>query len=416
MNKLKKEQVLIQGEGLQIKALLSESQLNKIAEELNLNIDTINQYLRRKKLPIKFINELRKLYPSIWSKLKKLEEQLETILLEIKEEIEVYEGEEDSEIFEYLMEQTSKIKNQYLFILAKGNYGRFMINRKKTCQAEKILKEVIALSEKNNFHDLAIDYTIEMAYSLYLEKRFKEGLNEIIQVESQVKKICLSERHETCYRFFYFKGILLEALKQHPKARNEFKKAIDFTENQFKIGRAFMNLAISYKNDGHYPSAIKYNEKALDIYKKLNDIEMISIIKNNMANVYFKINEIEKALFLIKSAIDEAPENILLNRKLNMYNSYFEIANFANYDLKNIVESIFSLLREGEKIIQNKFIIQESVELILNNCMIEQKKKLLTIFLELLSKELEEYELEFFKARVGEITLALIERKEVSIK
>ena len=110
-------------------------------------------------------------------------------------------------------------------------------------------------------------------------------------------------------------GILFDLMKEPDKAMEHYQKSLelDYKNNdEIKIARVTSNIALLYLQEGAYQKAIEIYEKNLDYYIK-EDIRSAACREmGNLGDVFYKINDFEKAESYLLSSIAEA-ENLQLD-------------------------------------------------------------------------------------------------------
>jgi len=120
-----------------------------------------------------------------------------------------------------------------------------------------------------------------------------------------------------------------------------------------QLGSIYTSLAHAYEQKGLYQKAISYNFQALNIRKKLGQIEVCNSSIINIAGDYFFLNKIDSAWEYMNDGLKKAKANnrsyLLENGYRNLY-KYF----FSRNDLKNALFYYQKFAAIGDSIIIDK--------------------------------------------------------------
>lgn len=97
----------------------------------------------------------------------------------------------------------------------------------------------------------------------------------------------------------------------------QFKQALDYHLKALKIAQShklsshyfyttYSALCLSYTDQGNYTPAIEFGYKALHEVEVQKDTLNVAIVNNNLANIFFEVNNYEKALVHYKKALEIA--------------------------------------------------------------------------------------------------------------
>ena len=82
----------------------------------------------------------------------------------------------------------------------------------------------------------------------------------------------------------------------------EIRQANNIDSND--TANSFHNLASSYLRLNDYKKSVNFNLNALDMRKRLNNIDAIITSNNRLGLVYSKFGDYEKSLFHYKDALE----------------------------------------------------------------------------------------------------------------
>ncbi len=116
----------------------------------------------------------------------------------------------------------------------------------------------------------------------------------------------------------------------YDKDQNRFKKlseeALALSQKIYRkqtIAVAYLNWASANEISGDYDSSIVYNQKALDIYKDLNDSVGISVALNNMGITYMQMGDYSSGVYSFNRAL---PIDVAKNDSFNLCIDYLNLA------------------------------------------------------------------------------------------
>jgi len=143
------------------------------------------------------------------------------------------------------------------------------------------------------YSDLGLYYFLESKHEL-AEEVFLKAFELIYQVKYDIDKDIL-------YYLYYRRGILYSELNKLDLAKQMFFEALKYSDSSVEKGKTLMNIGIAYKKEKQYKEAIKYYDEAL---KYVIDKYSQSIIYNNKAELYKKLDDLDKAEQYIRMALE----------------------------------------------------------------------------------------------------------------
>jgi DNA-binding NtrC family response regulator/Tfp pilus assembly protein PilF len=150
---------------------------------------------------------------------------------------------------------------------------------------------------------------IELVESLIRQKKFKEALAEIRDLESQKVTDQFSiERGHIHYLLsltFHHLGRYEEGLKEGRKAFELFKNTLEnkrIAEIQFTLGRIYVSL-------GDFDDAESELRDAITTYRRIDDKQGIITVYNKLANICFIKSNFDRAIEYINQCITHCDES-----------------------------------------------------------------------------------------------------------
>ncbi len=186
----------------------------------------------------------------------------------------------------------------------KYNYGEGMVrdyfDLARLTDEKFYIEKSIQLSNSLNFYKYIIDAKrLMLYYYMVAEKNDEKALN-YLENEPEVKESFLNNGIANYYRT---KGQIYLYSNKADSALHYFKLAeYDFV-NKFdeKLIRAlFREIAQSYQLLHNMPNAIAYYTKVLQISKRMNDINTIASVSDELSKIYEQQNDYKQAFFYAK--------------------------------------------------------------------------------------------------------------------
>ena len=178
-----------------------------------------------------------------------------------------------------------------------------------------ILERMAALLSNQKQYDEAERYVLE-AYQI------SQKLNDNIRLEITAT---------TAGNIYYWK-------KDLKKAETFYQKAYDFSQLSGRVsGRTLNNLAIVYNNSKQYDKAITTYNKAIEVYKKRNEKELIAQAHINIGASHNDAGHYAEAIEYVEMGIQELRT---LNSTAGMPEAYEELVSIYSHknDLKNALD------------------------------------------------------------------------------
>ena len=178
-----------------------------------------------------------------------------------------------------------------------------------------ILERMAALLSNQKQYDEAERYVLE-AYQI------SQKLNDNIRLEITAT---------TAGNIYYWK-------KDLKKAETFYQSAYDFSLLSGRVsGRTLNNLAIVYNNAKQYDKAIATYNKAIDVYKKRNEKELIAQAHINIGGSHNDAGHYAEAIEYVEMGIQELRA---LNSTAGMPEAYEELVSIYSHknDLKNALD------------------------------------------------------------------------------
>jgi len=146
-------------------------------------------------------------------------------------------------------------------------------------------------------------------------------------------------------------GLTFWTLGKHQKALKELNTALSIARKikgrEDEVASTLNNIGIIYREMGNYPRALGVFHEALDIDEQLKSEWAISYDLRNMAQTYIKSGKVEKAIPLLKTAIEKAAS---IGNRINEAKAILGLANAhellgKNGEAENFFQKALTLSR-----------------------------------------------------------------------
>jgi tetratricopeptide (TPR) repeat protein len=171
------------------------------------------------------------------------------------------------------------------------------LNTKKAPEkAIKFGERFMVLSEENSNDELKAGVLFNLAIAnIYLREyeNSKELLDEAIKIrEALGDELAVSEAKSQLAFVFYRTGDIDTAYRIICEAQVVSEKY----DNKRKMATDMYRRGVFAKKTGRYEEAILYYNKAIDVYKLLDNEQMVGQLLGNIGNVFINLNLYDKAL------------------------------------------------------------------------------------------------------------------------
>lgn len=330
---MKIDKLYIKGQGIQLKEILQSKSLTmkQIAELFGIKENSVKKELNSMIISNqKFISNIEELLRSKLNELiVSVESQVQEYIIRIRKNIKTYTDKEDSKIINELLDLSEQYTDLYHQLIAKGNVALYRFNMGLEWDAVKYLDEIIKVSEKNNFNDLALYYSVQLSY-INLYEDIKQS-RKILDNAAYFLQKDISD--DVLHSYYYFYGIVLNRQGFSRQAREYFEKAEKYAVEDDQKINSLLNISLTYYNEKSYKTALLWNRKAFDKAQLAGNKNLMSTVLNNIANIYIDMGEIERAKWYIEKAMERFNEINELYRKLSIYSTYLELSSKKEEEL-----------------------------------------------------------------------------------
>jgi len=135
-----------------------------------------------------------------------------------------------------------------------------------------------------------------------------------------------------------------EAINYSYLAKEKFKQMDDEKE----YAKTLFLLAEEYKKRGDIDNAIKYSQKTLSVYRKLDDVVNIAKIENNLGKLFFEFDNIEESFIHLNKAKElrlKLKDSNIIETLVNICENYIKLKDVSNS--RKILQEIMERIDEG---------------------------------------------------------------------
>ena len=228
------------------------------------------------------------------------------------------------DMYQQALSRAREVKDNGFEILILGHIGLIYSAQANYPEALKLYEQALQLSRASNQDDSrSLGSLNNMANVYSVQGQYAQALSTHQQVLAA---------HQRFYKFF-FKGVTPDTIRsvcadhenfsdiaslkeicdkptQIPTGRNLdfFRKMIHISEEleHSGIATSYLNVAKLYSDQGDYPKALEFQQKAIEIFREQKDENREATALNNMGTVYADQGNYARALELVQQALNVA--------------------------------------------------------------------------------------------------------------
>lgn len=344
MQKLNLKDIKLRSAGYYVKneILQKYDSIEAFADSINIYKDSVCKYLDSSKLgsatfKLKLVQCLDKgLNDIIITK----ESQIRNWVNDITNNICLYRSKDDIELLQKVKGLCIKYELQVetAKTLRAISTNNFYNNNSST--AIELLKLSIEILDNENENKLVFEYTSELALVYFYENDFKKA-NEIMRNIRYLISI-YEFNNEVLHLYYYRLGQILRLLNKNKDAQEMFIKAFEYGYDNYYKGKALMNIGITLKNQKCYVKALEIYLDTYYYFEK-NDTLSISILENNIAELYKEIHNYDKAIKYINKAIIRLGDTNI--QKKFIYTQTYVQVKILQGEPKEAIHELISLIK-----------------------------------------------------------------------
>jgi tetratricopeptide (TPR) repeat protein len=93
-------------------------------------------------------------------------------------------------------------------------------------------------------------------------------------------------------------GILYRHLGRYEESLSCYERAMEQHESggdKFHLGAIYMGMSLTLRDKGEPERALQFSQRALDIFRAMDNIKLVAEVQNNMAQAYLAIGKVDEA-------------------------------------------------------------------------------------------------------------------------
>ncbi|WP_152912109.1 tetratricopeptide repeat protein [Caloranaerobacter sp. TR13] len=269
---------------------------------------------------------------------------------------------------DYFYNKLDYSKSKFYYMKALGNYFRLKDYTNLANVCSKVGKCLIkksdyetaislndyALSIMENFdiseEKLKKRILFNNALALYKIKSYEESLNCLNKLISEFE----ISQNSNYMDVLQLKGNIFTRIGKYEEGLKIYKQLLDLSRvnnNLEKMASAYNNIGEVYYKLNYVEKSIEFLEKSLEIRKEINSIYLISTIKSFIDKL-FEIGKYNKAKMYLIELSDIAKNKGDMSLLIETYCKLIDIfiVSSVSIDDKNIIDEIVKFIKENKKI------------------------------------------------------------------
>lgn len=304
--KLIPEDIKVLSEGQQIeKAILRDYEnLQEFAAAIGMNYQTVKKYLRQENGGSGRFKQImiQSLKISYFEIVRSKQQQVMRLVDQVSKNIKEYKNDTDLEMLEKLKDRCIELKLTTELAKMYRAIGMYHFNRNETYSAISFLQVAIDMvGQEKEKHLLAV-YCSELGLVYFVKCDYEKAKSLYEEVQRQINSGVQLERKELFLHYYRY-GLYFGNKQDFESAKFLLNKALKNADENKDICMAIMNIGIIYEKQGDFRETLKYLRKALKMINK-DDYTSISILHNNMAELYKLLGQYDKALSFVNKSLD----------------------------------------------------------------------------------------------------------------
>lgn len=363
MKKLDFENIKVLSPGEQIKKRIIEGfgDIDSFAKKINMEEQTVNKYLQKKRLGSKlFKTKLCEFFLADIDELVISEkDQIKSMVQNISDNLKLYKGNKDIHILSALKIVCIDYNLKEQALIMQRNIAMHYFDIGIADRAIDIIESAINLTKNI---ELLIKWKSELGLMYTYQCDYKKSRKLYEEIEKLLNKINKIDK-KTMFLYYYRYGILENNTDNYFNAESLFLKSLVYAKTSEEIGNATTNIGLSFKLRQDYERAVKYYNKALEIFQ---DNSNKSRVFNNLAELYKSIKKYDKALYNIKLAFDHI-DNGNMSKYFICYQTYAQIQ-IIRGEYEEVVEKLYDTIIAMEDSFVHRQIIIEGIRTLIGHC------------------------------------------------
>lgn len=304
MEKLNIKDIKLRSPGYYVRneILQKYGSIDVFADSIGIYTDSVEKYLDSNKLgsatfKLKLVHCFDKgIDEIVVTKVEQIKRWVDNVTINL----DMYKDATDIEVLQKIKAFCLKNKMQVETAKMLRNIGMNKFYNGKAGAAIELLNLSIEILENENKENLVFEYSSELGLVFFYESDYKKARETFNSISYIINKCEVSNR--VLFTYYYRLGQTLRLLGRNKDSQEVLTKSLLYAENDYLKGNALMNIGIALKNENQYNKAL---EIYLDTYKYFDysDNLSISILENNISELYKEKGDLDKALEYVNKAL-----------------------------------------------------------------------------------------------------------------
>ncbi|MDF2880449.1 MAG: family transcriptional regulator [Clostridiaceae bacterium] len=256
---------------------------------------------------------------------------------------------------------------------AKNLYLRGVVYMKKeeTALAQQFFLSANVIFIKNNFHEETVNTFLNLGKITLNLKAYHSSCSYFQQAEKVYSDNDIGNDFLLGEIFYYIAYTYFKL--------ESFDKAMDYSflakekfrqlDDKKEYAKALLLLSEQYSKQGDLNNAIKYSKKTLDVYKEVEDGQLIADIENNLGKLFYEFENLEESFIHLNKAKELRVKNKdkkLVDTLTNICENFIKLKDIekAKLTLNEIIQAIDD---GSDKALIQYYILKYKVELLESN-------------------------------------------------
>jgi len=171
-------------------------------------------------------------------------------------------------------------------------------------------------------------------YNILKDEKIDKKIDEINKIIEQKQNL-----EDSISKLLLEKAILYQKKKDLSTSLKIFELALDnfITENNFfNISVSHNEIGLIHEQNGFFDQAIYHFEQSILNLKKINKPRSLILVYNNLANVYYLLNDLEHSYEFYDKALKLAEQYNFISEEIKTYSNLVDVLFLLkNYDEAN---------------------------------------------------------------------------------
>ncbi|GAA0181200.1 helix-turn-helix transcriptional regulator [Clostridium sediminicola] len=234
--------------------------------------------------------------------------------------------------------------------------GKIELLRDNHAQAQQLFLSANVIFIKYNFFEDIVKAYIKLGRITLDMKAYHSACSYFKQAENVYLDNHLT--HDlTIGQIYYYIAVTYFKLDDVEKSVNYSflaKQKFEQVGNKKEYAKSLLLLAESSNKNGNIDEAVEYSNKALKIFREVDDLLYVSEIENSLGKLFYEFDNVEESFIHYKVAAkirSEYQDDKFIETLINICENYIKIK-----DVENSKETLENIKNTSNKIDENKMI------------------------------------------------------------